>query len=152
MSVTGGLLSVCECRYGELLRLFLVSLASWIFPVPTSVPWLVLLSYLILSNSHLIWLLPCSFCACVLPISCGSRNLPSPNLSAWVCSLVLLWSLSVIWSCVNYAIQGHNLKLQDVCFNMSLEVVGGLMLWANKLNHTVSDQDEVIQEHSGRDA
>lgn len=152
VSVIGGLLSVCECRYRELLRYLLVSLAGWILPVPTSVPWVILVSYLIQSNSHLIWLLPCGFCACVSPISFGSHNLPFPNLSAWVCSLVLLWSLSMIWSCVNYAIQGHDLRLQDVCLNMTLEVVGGLMLWANKLNHTVSHQDEIIQGHSGRDA
>lgn len=111
MSIIGGLLSVCECRYGELLRLLLVSLTSYILPVQTSVHWLVLLSCLILSNSHLTWLLPSSFCACVSPISCGNLNLPSPNSYAWVCSLVFQWSLSVIWSCVNQAIQGYDLKL-----------------------------------------
>lgn len=150
MSIIGGLLSVCECRYADLLRLLLVSLTSYILPAQTSAHWHVLLSCLILSKSHLTWLLPSSFCACVSPISCGNLNLPSPNLYAWVCSLAFQWSLSTIWSCVNYAIQGYDRKLEDVCFNTSLEVVGGLMLWANELNHTVSDEDEIIQEHSGR--
>lgn len=88
MSFIGGLLSVCEQRYWKFLKLPLASLTSYVLPIQASVHWLVLLSCLILSNSHLTWLLPSSFCACVSPISCGKLNLPSSNLCARVCSLV----------------------------------------------------------------
>lgn len=83
VSFIGGLLSVCEYWHWEFLRLLLVSLISSALPVQSSVHWLVLLSYLILSNSHLTWLLPSSSCVCVSAISCGNLNLPSPNWYAW---------------------------------------------------------------------
>lgn len=145
VSFISGLLSVCEYWHWEFLRLLLVSLISSALPVQSSVHWLVLLSCLILSNSHLTWLLPSSSRVCVSAISCGNLNLPSPNWCAWAQP-----GVSVIWSCVNHAIQGWDLKEQDVRLHTSLEVIERLMLWVNKLNHTVSDQDEIIQENSGR--